>query len=204
MIKLDRSRGGFIITRSGLPFYLETPEVNDFRIEDIAASLARTGRYNGHLTYPDDLDLVYSVAQHSVYVHNYVEVMHPGMEAGAWALMHDGAEAYYGDMVSPLKRIIPAYGVLEDNAADVMCEAFDIDRSPVIDRIVKHADYLVYVAEARLMAPHNTDDSFNDFWDIPDSVGDMNMDMLDDDFSVWTPTRARDEFLAVFDTILNR
>lgn len=204
MTKLDRSRGGFIITRSGLPFYLETPEVNDFRIEDIAASLARTGRYNGHLTYPDDLDLVYSVAQHSVYVHNYVEDMHPGMDAGPWALMHDGVEAFYGDMVSPLKRLLPDYIDLEHNAETVLCEAFDVPRSPAIDRIVKHADYLVYVAEARLMAPHTTDDSFNDFWDIPDRAGGMNMDMLDSDFSVWTPTRARDEFLEVFDTILNR
>jgi hypothetical protein len=75
-----------------------TPDMISF--EDIAWSLSRQARFNGHTisTTP------YSVAQHSVAVAKRVERFghHDLMLA---ALLHDAAEAYISDIPSPIKNI---------------------------------------------------------------------------------------------------
>lgn len=89
--------GGFwITTNSGVIVDFNHPERTDVRIEDIAHSLARLCRFNGHTNG------LYTVAQHSCAVAEVVAKSKPAM--ALTALMHDAHEAYTGDMPGPLKR----------------------------------------------------------------------------------------------------
>lgn len=74
---------------------------SDIQLMDIATHLSRQCRYNGATLRP------YSVAEHSVFVYATVESM-PGSTRNdrAWALMHDAAEAYIGDIISPVKNLL--------------------------------------------------------------------------------------------------
>lgn len=85
----------WIQTYTGKKFHLLNPKVEDVDIIDIAFSLSRQCRFNGHTLF------FYSVAQHSLLVSQNVSV-----ENKKWGLLHDAAEAYIGDIVSPLKLLL--------------------------------------------------------------------------------------------------
>lgn len=98
-------RGDWKQTFSGVAFWPLDPRPEEIRIVDIAHALACTNRYGGHAPYP------YSVAQHSVLVLHRARELGLGLvtpeedlNVARWALLHDAAEAYIGDMVRPLKR----------------------------------------------------------------------------------------------------
>lgn len=85
-----------IETHSGRFYdYLE-PRPDQVCIEDIAHALSLTTRFGGHASR------FYSVAEHSCLVRQLViEAGCP--ELGLAALLHDGHEAYTGDIPTPLK-----------------------------------------------------------------------------------------------------
>lgn len=81
-----------ILTFSGQYVDLAEPDLDAICISDIAHALSQLTRFGGHTRQ------FYSVAQHSVLVSQCV--------SGRYrlrALLHDAAEAYFGDMVQPLK-----------------------------------------------------------------------------------------------------
>lgn len=84
---------GWIGTHSGLKFWPLEPDAMEICIEDIAHSLARQCRFNGHCSR------FYSVAEHSIEVSRMVPA-----EFALWGLLHDAAEAYLGDIVRPMKK----------------------------------------------------------------------------------------------------
>ena len=81
-----------------------TPD--DVSLDDIAGSLSHQCRWIGHVREP------YSVAQHSVHVLEIARCMgtleerHGTIDRNlcGWALLHDAAEAYLGDIHGPLKQ----------------------------------------------------------------------------------------------------
>ena len=92
----------WIQTYTGKKFYPYAPKKEDVCIEDIAHALSMICRFNGHCKE------FYSVAQHSYYVSvlcgdqrehrvSYCQFL------AAYGLMHDAAEAYLGDIPSPIK-----------------------------------------------------------------------------------------------------
>jgi hypothetical protein len=83
-------------TFTGRTFSLVEPRSEDVDIVDIAVSLSRLPRFNGH-TRPIES---YSVAQHSTLASIYCP------QCPLVALLHDAAEAYTGDITKPMKIAI--------------------------------------------------------------------------------------------------
>ena len=83
-------------TVDGNRFYPFSPLQKDFDINVIASVLSNLCRFGGHCTE------FYSVAQHSVLVS--WDLKFRGLPGLALAgLLHDAAEAYIGDAISPIK-----------------------------------------------------------------------------------------------------
>lgn len=76
-------------------------------IGDIAWSLAHQCRFNGHV------DRFYSVANHSMVMSRYFQDRNRH-DLALQALLHDSAEAYLGDVVYPVKHLLPDFIALEN------------------------------------------------------------------------------------------
>ena len=93
---------GWFLTSTGRRFVPQLPAASKIDIEDIAHALSQLCRFGGHCCE------FYSVAQHSVIVSLNVPPEHRFA-----ALMHDAAEAYLGDVIQPIKRLLPEYKAME-------------------------------------------------------------------------------------------
>ena len=134
----------YVSTFSGNRFYPLVPRIDRVAIEDIAHGLAYQCRFNGQTRE------FYSVAQHSLVVASLVE---PRQRLAA--LLHDAAEAYLGDMVKPLKVLLPEFGVLEERVTDLIAAAFDLDFSDYAP--IKRADLIALATEKRDLMPHSVE-----------------------------------------------
>ncbi len=124
----------FVRTFTGKELDLLRPNPKDICIEDIAHHLAKLERYNGAGAYP------YSVGQHSLFV---AEILPP--EYMLHGLLHDATEAYLGDVVSPLKQLLPEYKKIEQGIMAAVFTRFNLS-FPRQD-IIKQADKSVMAAE---------------------------------------------------------
>jgi hypothetical protein len=68
--------------------------------------------------------------------------------------LHDAAEAYLGDVSTPLKQLIPEYKVIEHRVERVICQAFDLPYP--LDPSIKQADLRMLVTEKRDLMPRPT------------------------------------------------
>jgi hypothetical protein len=176
----------WIKVASGRRFYPYAPRLVDIRIHDIAHSLAKLERFNGHL---EDIDTLYSVGQHSCHVHDLV--VNP--RAKFWALMHDSPEYVIGDKSSPLKEWDPEYRKLEENLASAIRERFQIPYDAEIHRAVKDVDNWIGFQEGKQKL-------FNSEVEVWQAQVTRPTSFQREDFAfpVWTARRARDEFLDRF------
>lgn len=110
-------RGPWMGTYSGGKFYPLDPRVEEIHLEDIIHHLANTCRYGGAVRN------FYSVAEHSVLVSLFV----PPPFAQE-ALLHDAAEAYVGDLISPIKHQpdLARFTEIEDKIYPVVMERFGV------------------------------------------------------------------------------
>lgn len=129
-----------ILTASGTPMSLTFPAWQNIDDQDIAQALSRICRFGGHSRR------FYSVAQHCVHVSEIV----PREDALA-ALLHDATEAYIGDMVSPLKSMLPAYKAIEKRLWSAIAQRFSV--APVLPASVKQADLQLLATERRDLLP---------------------------------------------------
>lgn len=114
--------GATIRTVSGLYVDLLNPDPATITISDIAMALSRICRYGGHV--PE----FYSVADHSIYCVKMA--VHDGVVDKSLLrtiLLHDAAEAYLGDIVKPLKNLLPGYAELERGFERVIEQKFAVD-----------------------------------------------------------------------------
>lgn len=120
-----------IKTFTGIKFDVLNFDKDSIRIEDIAHALSLTTRYGGHC------HKLYSVAQHSVWCAKYK----PTKKYQLYCLLHDAAEAYLGDIVSPVKHQLPEFMKIEDALLDIILEKFCGGvMTPEIHKEVKIAD----------------------------------------------------------------
>lgn len=153
----------WVQTFSGLPFDLLAPRPEDVQIADVAHSLARIARFSGAT-----LGVVpYSVAQHSVLCRDLVALWGWGCEVQREALLHDAAEAYFGDLPAPVLRAVRELGggdALDGMRARVEGAVRSALGLPAEEHpIVRRADLVALAIErAALMAPCSRD------WDLPE------------------------------------
>ncbi len=127
----------WIQTFTGKKFDFSNPHPSMIDINDIAHALSNQCRFNGHSR------VFYSVAEHSVYVAQLVMETHPHL--GMPALLHDAGEAYVGDMVSPLKAMMPEFKLMEAKVEKVIADRFGFDHAH--HPIIKQADLQLLVDE---------------------------------------------------------
>ena len=137
--------------RSGGLVDLSKIQPSDIRLDDIAHSLSNLCRFNGHCRE------FYSVAQHSVHVLELVSrsvvLVHANPFTLRWALLHDSAEAYLGDITGLLKQILleesPVFVKLEQQIEDAVMSRFRIDPTKIDFEAIKEADQRILLTEKR-------------------------------------------------------
>ncbi len=85
--------------KDGWKLHLLNPTSEQIRIGDFAWHLARTCRYNTHMEH------WYSNAEHSVL--GALRASSP--RVARYFLLHDAAEYAFGDLTSPVKRMLPDF-----------------------------------------------------------------------------------------------
>lgn len=138
----------WIPTYTGKKFDLFLPMPDDVDILDIAHALANTCRFGGHTTR------FYSVAQHSVLVSQVCQPWDAFV-----GLLHDAAEAYCGDVVRPLKKLLPEYAELEAGIQAAIFAAFGLTDVAAAQQRIKLWDDILLATEVRdLLRPADTTD----------------------------------------------
>jgi hypothetical protein len=156
-------RGRWFQTATGRAFYPCSPRAEEVFISDIAHALANVCRYGGHS------DAFYSVGQHCLLVslalapvkeldqlagatseigkQAYKQLATLGLEG----LLHDAAEAYIGDMVSPLKHSgdMSGYLRIEEQVEREIARRFDLLPYRFSAPDVKTADRRMMFTEKR-------------------------------------------------------
>ncbi len=133
-------------TQTGQSLDLENPCPDHISIWDIAEGLSKCCRFAGQI---EDF---YSVAQHSVMVSRLVPP-----EARLAALLHDGSEAYIGDVSRDFKRsrFMVGYRTIEQRLQDAIYSHFGQDETHTFWRTtIKAADDLAAIWERSTLRLH--------------------------------------------------
>ena len=149
-------------TFSGKTFDFENFSKEDIRLDDICHHLSLICRFGGAI------DRFYSVLDHSLFcddiwcstkidenVRDY-----DLLRMRVLLLLHDAHEAYTGDVIRPLKALIPGIDVIQANLDDCIFRSFGIKPPSDSERKqIREIDDIALVSEARLYMPLN---AYND------------------------------------------
>ena len=134
-------RGSLMQVGEGRVFYPLDPRPCEVNIRDIAKSLSRIIRFNGHS------DIAINVANHSLNCAYLVWRDGHSKDMQRMMLLHDAAEAYIGYMIRPLKIDMPDFCHAERKVWVAIVAALDI--FPVDPKTVKHYDNVACAWEKR-------------------------------------------------------
>lgn len=165
----------YICTYLGNRFYPLEGRIDQVHLEDIAHGLAYQCRFNGQTSE------FYSIAQHSLMVADIISAEHPELRLAA--LLHDASEAYLGDVVKPLKALLPDYKDIERRVEEIIAKAYGI--SDIFNPLIKRADMIALATEKRDLMPHSAED-----WSYL-----KGYEPLRDAITAWSPEQAKRAFL---------
>lgn len=97
-------------------------------------------RFNGQCTK------FYSVAEHSVHVSYEID-----KELALAGLLHDAAEAYLGDVPSPLKKQLSQFSEFEKQMEIAIGKKFDVESSLFKEQELKRADVQLLIDEKAVL-----------------------------------------------------
>lgn len=137
--------GNTLRTSSGRTVCIREPSIGSISMEDIAHALSRICRFGGHVKSG-----FYSVAQHSINCRSLARHHGESREVCLAVLMHDAAEAYLGDVIKPLKIMLPEYGEIEKRFEELIGLRFGIDFEKHSEAI-KMYDHALLVAEKSVL-----------------------------------------------------
>ena len=156
--------------RSGIYFDLADPKPEQMEIVDIAGALSKICRFGGHCYR------FYSVAEHCYHCSMVAEASPLAL------LLHDAAEAFTGDIVKPLKIMLPEFEAIEQRIEDIIAAKYVVDFS---HPEVKEIDQAMLIAERRRLF---TRDSV--LW-----TGEDKVRKLDPPLQMWRPEEAEAMFI---------
>lgn len=108
--------------RSGGVLNLAAPAPSAIVLGDIAAGLSRICRFGGQPRR------FYSVAEHSVHAVRIAQRRGYSIDQVRAIALHDAAEAYVGDMIRPLRVIVPAFAAVERAVQIAIYARFGVGR----------------------------------------------------------------------------
>ena len=170
-----------VSTKSGRRVALLNPSPSQIVIGDIAHGLAHQCRFNGQT------NKFYSVAQHSVLVASILP-----RELRLAGLLHDASEAYLGDVVQPLKELLPEYQAIEENFCKVLGMRFGVNLQH--NDAIRHADLVVLATERRDLMPMDMAD-----WSSIAGITPMSRTI-----KPMSPEAASAQFMEMFFTLTNQ
>ena len=134
----------FMMTYTGAKIYPAHPEKSTIELEDITWALAHTPRFGGHTITP------YSVAQHCLFCYEQLK-SNCSTLTKLYVLLHDAAEAYLGDLPTPVKVLFPSFLEIEDRWLEEIYKSFNLptDIDVEINQIVKQIDRTALYVEAQ-------------------------------------------------------
>jgi hypothetical protein len=151
-----------ILTASGLWFDILDTTPDMVCIEDIAHSTSQGNRFTGHTKFP------YPISQHSRLGSYLVPQVYT-----LRFLLHDGSEAYLGDMNRPLKYFTPAgeeYRKVEKRIQGLIYSKYGL--SPEDPEIIKDIDNeMLYAEKKQLMHPRE----WKNRWSADEKAADVKI-----------------------------
>jgi uncharacterized protein len=169
----------FIQTVTGRRINPFAPDPAAIDIGDIAHALANQCRFGGHCRR------FYSVAQHSCVVADLAAARGADAEAVLWALLHDAAEAYLGDLPHPVKHnseLGRIYCEAEQRLQEAILQRFELPPAP--PPVIAGIDRAVLASERRALMVAA--------WDWPELDGVSAAEIT---IEPWPPPQAAREFL---------
>lgn len=170
---------GWIQIANGHIFHPMNPRPEEVHIEDIAQSLSRQIRYNGHS------DGIINVAQHSCNCAWLADVMGHPAETQLAMLMHDAGEYITGDMIRPMKVKIPEFSVTEDAIMAAIIKRFNLPE--ITHKLLKYFDNIALAWEKRDL--YRSSREWPNMEDVPEWCPTI---------TTWTHTYAEQRFLNLF------
>ena len=177
----------WIQTFTGKKMFLWDPRLEDIVIEDIAQALSNLCRFTGHC------NTFSSVAQHSVHVSEIAakELMPDpqGLDMPRIGLMYDAAEAYLGDLSTPLKNMLSGFRRIEKGMEQAVSHRFGVPFPRPQE--IKTIDTALLLAEAGHLLGEPPDK-----WDAAGTIKPYPIEIYP-----WSPEKAKCEFLKRFDVL---
>jgi len=170
---------------------LEDLHHDDINLVSIAQALARINRFAGNFSS-------ISVAQHAYVVSALVARMGGDAKEQLAALHHDDAEAFIGDIPSPVKQLCPDIQVLENEILTLVDEKYEVKtRSALIkkvDKIVTDRELMLNIelnpALPRMMSV------------LRDAIEDKKVIITASTLTPWEPARAIAAYLDLHDDLM--
>ena len=153
---MEDDRGYFVGLQNNRIFHYDGKDPSEVRLTDIARTLSRIDRYNGHGRYR------WTVATHSLHVAWALKIL--GFDdLYLEGLLHDAEEAYVGDVIAPMKRALhPAYHQFLAPIRQCVRRAFGLEG--FLPEHVREADMYISYCETRYLFDHHT---WRDTWGQP-------------------------------------
>lgn len=160
---------------------------DDFNATDVVHGLSNIMRFSGQSATP------YSVATHSMNVENVCRILGANIPTRFFAILHDAAEVYIGDIPAPVKVKLPEIIKLEKHINNEILRFF-IDEFKFAD-LASHVDWqliddvdksIVSQELQKLVINNPIELSFNVKYVIPAKYVTTNSERLSDTIGIFS------------------